>query len=69
LDTATSAPARGFTWSGFVGLDLPRLVRGALELGYKGLGIDVTGGDEDIVRNYDMTHYWPFVGFRLHWGR
>jgi hypothetical protein len=40
---------------------------GGLEFGYKGLGIDVKR-DDGSLREYDVTHYGPILGFRFHWG-
>jgi hypothetical protein len=58
-----------FTWSALVGLEFRVASWGGVEFGYKALGIHVTTDDEDrIVSEYDMTHYGPIFGFRLHWG-
>jgi hypothetical protein len=54
------------TWSAFAGVEYRFKAWGGLEAGYKALGIDVTGGDQGR-RGYDMTHYGPIFGLRLHW--
>jgi len=57
------------TWSALLGLDYRLASWAGVEFGYKALGIHITTDDEDrIVSDYDMTHYGPIVGFRLHWG-
>ena len=59
---------RHFTWSGLLGVDYRVASWGALEVGYRALGIDVKS-DDRLVSEYDVTHYGPGFGFRLHWGR
>jgi hypothetical protein len=54
-----------FTWSAVVGLEVNVVSWGAIQFGYKGLGIDAAG--DDIVSDYQMTHYGPIAGFRFHW--
>src|SRR5262249_14531891 len=58
-----------FTWSALIGFDYRVASWGAVEFGYKALGIHVTTDDDKrIVRDYDATHYGPIVAFRVHWG-
>jgi hypothetical protein len=56
------------TWSAVAGVEYRLWSWGGIEFGYKALGIDVEGGSEDL-REYDMTHYGPIFGLRLHWGQ
>ena len=56
-----------FTWSALAGIEYRFKSWGGLEAGYKALGIDVTGGDQEL-REYDVTHYGPIFGLRFHWG-
>jgi hypothetical protein len=56
------------TWSTVVGLDYRFKPWGSLDVGFKALGID-TKSDEHVVREYDVTHYGPIFGLRLHWTR
>jgi hypothetical protein len=56
------------TWSAVAGLEYRLKPRIGLEFGYKALGIDVKGGDREL-REYDVTHYGPIFGLRLHWGQ
>jgi hypothetical protein len=57
------------TWSALVGFDYRVASWGAVEFGYKALGIHVTTDDDTrIVREYNATHYGPIVGFRVNWG-
>ncbi len=43
---------------------------GAIEFGFKGLGIDISRDEDDqLVTRYQATHYGPIAGFRFHWGR
>lgn len=55
------------TWSAVAGIEYRFKPWGGLEAGYKALGIDVTGGDQEL-REYDVTHYGPIFGLRLRWG-
>jgi hypothetical protein len=55
------------TWSAVAGIEFRFKPWGGLEAGYKALGIDVKGGDQDL-REYDVTHYGPIFGLRFHWG-
>jgi hypothetical protein len=57
-----------FTWSGLVGFEYRVASWGSLDFGFKALGINVTN-DDRVVREYDVTHYGPIVGFRFHWGQ
>jgi hypothetical protein len=57
-----------FTWSSLVGLEYRVARWGGLDFGFKALGIDVKS-DDRVVREYDVTHYGPIVGFRFHWGQ
>jgi hypothetical protein len=56
------------TWSAVAGLEYRFKAWAGLEAGYKALGIDVKGGDRNL-REYDVTHYGPIFGLRLHWGQ
>jgi hypothetical protein len=56
-----------FTWSALVALEYRFKPWGGLDVGYKGLGIDVTGGNNEL-RSYDVTHHGPIFGLNLHWG-
>ncbi|HXW07807.1 MAG TPA: hypothetical protein VD833_21435 [Vicinamibacterales bacterium] len=56
------------TWSVVGGLEYRFKPWGGLEFGYKALGIDVEGGENNL-RSYDVTHSGPIVGLRLHWQR
>lgn len=59
-----------FTWSGMLGIEYRFRPWGGLVLGYKALGIDTGGGDDDqVVTEYDVTHYGPIFGLNLHLGR
>jgi opacity protein-like surface antigen len=56
------------TWSTVVGLEYRFKPWGSLDFGFKALGID-TKSEEHVVREYDVTHYGPIFGLRLHWTR
>jgi len=59
----------GFTWSGMIGAEFRPKPRIGLVFGYKALGIDVgSDSDDEILREYDVTHYGPVFGLNLHWG-
>lgn len=56
------------TWSAVLGLEFRFKTWGSLDFGYKALGIDFKTDDAAAVREYDVTHYGPILGLRLHWG-
>jgi len=56
-----------FTWSALVALEYRFKPWGGLDVGYKGLGIDVTRGNNDL-RSYDVTHHGPIFALNFHWG-
>jgi hypothetical protein len=59
-----------FTWSALVGFEVRVMSWGAIEFGFKGLGIDISRDEDDqLVTRYQATHYGPIAGFRFHWGR
>lgn len=57
-------------WSGMLGFEYRVKPWGGLVFGYKALGIDA-GSDaaDEVVTEYDVTHYGPILGLNLHWGR
>jgi hypothetical protein len=69
LSRADIGGGGGLTWSGMLGFEFRPKPWGGLVVGYKALGIDVgSDSDDEAIREYDVTHYGPIVGFNLHWG-
>lgn len=56
-----------FTWSALVAVEYRFARWGGIDVGYKGLGIDVSGGTDDL-RTYDVTHHGPIFALNFHWG-
>ena len=54
------------TWSAVAGLEFRFKPWASIDFGYKALGIDVKSEDA-VVREYDVTHYGPIFGLRMHW--
>jgi hypothetical protein len=56
------------TWTVVGGVEYRFKSWGGLEFGYKALGIDIRGGENNL-REYDVTHHGPIIGLRLHWSK
>lgn len=56
-----------FTWSVLAAVEYRFKPWGGLDVGYKALGIDVTGGNNEL-RGYDVTHHGPIFALNFHWG-
>jgi hypothetical protein len=56
------------TWSALVGIEWRFKPWGGLEVGYKGLGIEMTGLKSNELHQYDVTHYGPIAGLIFHLG-
>jgi hypothetical protein len=69
LSRADIGGGGGFTWSGLLAFEFRPKPWAGLLFGYKALGIDVgSDSDDQALREYDVTHYGPLLGFNLHWG-
>jgi hypothetical protein len=69
LSRADIGGGSAFSWSATVGAEFRPTRLLGLAAGYRALGVNGGGADDDhVVREFDTTYYGPIFGFNLHWG-